>query len=60
MHQFHFDIFKNSKDVNVQLLVKVLENIGDAIKSLVNINAIEMDEEKYEEDEEDNDFEDEE
>lgn len=64
VHQFDFDIFKNSKDVNVQLLVKVLENIGDTIKSLVNINALEMDEveeeDKENENEEDNEYEDEE
>jgi hypothetical protein len=44
VHQFDFDIFKNSEDVSVRLLVKVLENIGETIKTIVNVNALDMDE----------------
>ena len=43
VHQFDFEIFRNSGDLNVQLLVKVLENIGEAYQSLLNINGLEMD-----------------
>ena len=32
VHQFDFEIFRNSDDINVQLLVKVLENISGTIQ----------------------------
>lgn len=43
VHQFDFEIFKNSDDLNVQLLVKLLENIGETYQSILNINSIELD-----------------
>ncbi len=46
IHQFDFEIFRNSDDVNVQLLVETMENISDTIQSIININDLEMDEEE--------------
>ncbi len=43
VHQFDFEIFKNSSDLNVQLLVKLLENIGETYQSILNVNGLEMD-----------------
>lgn len=43
VHQFGFEIFKNSNDLNVQLLVNVLENIGETYQSILNINGLEVD-----------------
>jgi len=40
-HQFHFEIFDNSKDVNIQLLVELMYKVDatfNEIKALNNIN----------------------
>ena len=38
--QFDFDIFKNSDDINIQMLVKVMELVDEAYLSMINLNAI--------------------
>lgn len=43
IHQFDFEIFRNSADLNIQLLVKLMENIGETYQSLLNINGLEGD-----------------
>lgn len=46
VHQFDFEIFRNSADVNVQLIVKVIETIADTIQSIMNINDFDLDEDE--------------
>lgn len=43
-HSFDFDIFKNSSDANIQLLVKLFEQIEETSESIKNINNIQLDE----------------
>ena len=38
--QFDFDILKNSDDINIQMLVKVMEQVDEAYLSMLNLNAI--------------------
>ena len=45
VHQFEFDVFKNCDDTNIQLLVKLIENIGETFETIKNINSIEINEE---------------
>ena len=40
VHQFDFEIFKNSEDVNIKMLVKILDDVDTAFASIANINAI--------------------
>ncbi len=47
VHQFDWEIFKNSDDTNIQLLVKVMENVDNTYQSIKNINAIKLDEEEW-------------
>jgi len=42
-HSFDFDIFKNSSDANIQLLVKLFEQIEETSESIKNINNIQLD-----------------
>lgn len=42
VHQFDFEIFRNSEDTNIQLLVKLIENIDDTYETIKNLNNIEM------------------
>lgn len=44
-HQFHFEIFKNSEDTNIQLLVKLMESVSETFESIKNINGIDVEEE---------------
>ncbi len=39
-HQFDFEIFRNSNDTNIQILVSVIENIDSAYEKIKNINNI--------------------
>jgi hypothetical protein len=39
-HQFDFELFKNSGDANIQLLVKLIENVDATFDSIKNINSI--------------------
>ena len=41
-HQFSFELFKNSSDTNIQLLVKLIENVDATFESIKNINSIEL------------------
>ena len=41
-HQFDFELFKNSGDTNVQLLVKLIENVDATFETIKNINSIEL------------------
>lgn len=43
-HNFDFDLFKNSGDTNIQLLVKLMENVDETFESIKNINSIKLDE----------------
>jgi hypothetical protein len=43
IHQFDFTLFKNSDDVNIQLLVKLIETVDETFESIKNINSISLD-----------------
>lgn len=43
-HQFDFELFKNSEDTNIQLLVKLIEIVDNTFESIKNINSITLDE----------------
>jgi len=45
IHQFDFELFKNSDDTNIQLLVKLMEAVDETFESIKNINSIKIDEE---------------
>jgi hypothetical protein len=45
VHHFDFELFKNSSDTNIQLLVKVIEKVDETYHSIENINGIKMGEE---------------
>lgn len=47
-HHFEFELFKNSVDTNIQLLVKLIETVDDTFQSIKNINGIEIFEEEEE------------
>lgn len=36
-HQFDFELFKNSGDTNIQLLVKLMENVDATFETIKNI-----------------------
>lgn len=40
VHQFDFELFKNSDDTNIQLFVKLIENIDSTFETVRNINNI--------------------
>lgn len=43
-HQFDFELFKNSGDTNIQLLVKLIETVDTTFETIKNINNIRLDE----------------
>jgi len=43
-HQFDFELFKNSGDTNIQLLVKLIETVDATFETIKNINSIQLDE----------------
>jgi len=45
VHQLDFELFKNSDDTNIQLLIKLMETVDETFESIKNINSITMDEE---------------
>jgi len=45
VHQLEFELFKNSDDINIQLLIKLMETVDETFESLKNINSIKLDEE---------------
>lgn len=44
VHQLDFDVFKNSDDTNIQLLIKLMEKVDETYESIKNINSIKLDE----------------
>jgi hypothetical protein len=44
-HEFNFELFKNCDDTNIQLLVKLIDNVDEIFESIKNINSIQLDEE---------------
>ena len=42
VHQFDFEIFKNSSDTNIQLLIKLMETVDATYEHIKNINSIEI------------------
>lgn len=42
IHQFDFELFKNSDDTNIQLLVKLMETVNATYESIKNINGIDL------------------
>jgi len=47
-HQFDFALFKSCDDINIQLLVKLIENVDETYQTIKNINGIEPDEQNGE------------
>lgn len=45
VHQFDFAIFKNSEDINIQLLVELFEKVNETFETIKGINYIDLDEE---------------
>jgi hypothetical protein len=43
-HQFNFELFKGCDDANIQLLVKLIDNVDEIYESIKNINSISLDE----------------
>ncbi len=43
-HQFDFEIFRNSDDINIQLLVKLIESVDATYESIKNMNNLEIEE----------------
>jgi len=43
-HYFEWELFKNSSDTNIQMLVKVVEVVTETFFSMQNINGIDIDE----------------
>ncbi len=45
VHQFDFEVFKNSEDINIQLLVNLLEKVDETFETIKGINYIDLDDE---------------
>lgn len=45
-HQLDWELFKNSEDTNIQLLVKLMETVDETFESIKNINSINLEEEQ--------------
>ena len=43
VHQLDFELFKNSNDTNVQLLINLMETVDETFESIKNINSINLD-----------------
>ena len=43
-HYFEWELFKNSSDTNIQMLVKVVEVVTETFFSMQNINGIDIEE----------------
>lgn len=39
-HQLDFEIFKNSSDTNIQLLIQLMSKVEETFDTLANINGI--------------------
>jgi hypothetical protein len=42
VHQFDFELFRNSDDTNIQLLVKLIEKVDETYHTIKNLNGIEL------------------
>ena len=42
VHQLDFELFKNSDDTNIQLLIKLMETVDETFESIKNINSIHL------------------
>ncbi len=49
VHNFEYELFKNSTDTNIQLLVKLIETVDTTYHSIKNINSIVMGDEEEKE-----------
>jgi hypothetical protein len=45
-HYFDFDLFRNCADTNLQLLVKLIEEVDKVYHTIKNLNTIEMEDER--------------
>jgi hypothetical protein len=45
-HYFDFDLFSNCADTNLQLLVKLIEEVDKVYHTIKNLNTIEMEDER--------------
>jgi len=43
-HQFDFEVFKNSDDSNIKLLIELIEKVDATFETIKNINSIQFDE----------------
>jgi len=43
-HQFDFEVFKNSDDSNIKLLVELIEKVDTTFETIKNIKSIQFDE----------------
>lgn len=43
-HSFSFELFKNSSDTNIQLLVGLMEKVDSTFETIKNINNIKLEE----------------
>lgn len=46
VHELNFELFKNSDDINIQLLVKLMFSVDETFESIKNLNGIEINEEE--------------
>lgn len=47
VHDFNLELFKNSSDINIQLLVGLIENVNQAFECISNINSIVLEDNEY-------------
>lgn len=43
-HRFDFQLFRNSDDTNIKLLVELIEKVDTTFETIKNINSIQLDE----------------
>ncbi|MEJ7821358.1 MAG: hypothetical protein WKF85_03495 [Chitinophagaceae bacterium] len=46
VHEFSLELFRNSCDTNIQLLVGLMQKVEETFESLRNLNSIVLEEEK--------------
>ncbi len=49
IHYFEYDLFKNSDDTNIQLLLQLFDKVSETYQTIKNINCIQIKEEEEEE-----------
>ena len=45
VHHLDFEIFRNSEDVNIQLLVNLFDKVNETYETIKGINYIDLDDE---------------